>query len=81
LEFLAVWNSALAIDLLEGGLAVLAFSELIDAAWLSDNNCSFIVIVIVLDEVSACEFASVVGTEIVARGAFLLDFNIDVLFI
>jgi hypothetical protein len=53
LKFLTVWNCALAIDLLEGSLAVFAFSELIDAAWLSDNNCSFIVIVIVLDEVSA----------------------------
>ncbi len=81
LKFLAVWNSALAVDFLEWGLAVFAFSELVDAAWLSDNDCFFIVFVSVLDEVSTCEFASVVGSEIVAWGAFLLDFNIEVLFI
>lgn len=81
LKFLTVWNGALSVDFLERSFAVLTFSELVNAAWLSDSDDFLIVIIIVLDKVSTGKLALIIWAKVITWGALFLDLDLEVPFI
>jgi hypothetical protein len=59
-KLLTVGNGAFSIDFNKWRFTIFTSTVLINAAWLFDSDDLLVIIIVLLDQISTCDFASVV---------------------